>query len=489
MANVATSKVAFSGWKYKHYFTLSEIRGKNVYVKCTLCPGTKTLSTSLSSNSNLMKHLQSAHSTTALVVANPIRETATAVACSGDNDDDEATPQKQTKLDFAAQQRMTRAELNALIAGYVVENMLPLSTVDSKSFRALLTKIPARAGVSLPCRKTFSKYIDDEYIKMNSNLKTSFEQLEYLSTTADIWTAHNKSYLGVTAHWISPSNVERKKAALACRRFKGRHTHDAIASELDSIHSSYGISHKITSTVTDNGTNFVKAFKRYQPVDDSESEEEDEDEVTFTNVDAALQANEEEDEDVVITLHPHQRCASHTLNLISCTDIDKWLLSKPETKAVYRSSTAKCTALWNKASRSTVAAETVDKVISRKLLVPCSTRWNSFYDALARISDIPIVELNTISSRFTLPAITEREHLFIKEYCTVMKPLTVALDILQGEDNCFYGTLLPTLETLITKTHDLRSGLQILKDLPDAVIHVRIFNLNHLVHKYCILVW
>lgn len=54
-----------------------------------------------------------------------------------------------------------------------------------------------------------------------------------------------------------------------------------------------------------------------------------------------------------------------------------------------------------------------------------------------------------------------------------MKPLTVALDILQGEDNCFYGTLQPTLETLISKTLDLKSGLQILGDLPEAVVKVR----------------
>lgn len=123
----------------------------------------------------------------------------------------------------------------------------------------------------------------------------------------------------------------------------------------------------------------------------------------------------DDDDDVVNTLPPHQRCASHTLNLVSCTDVDKWILSTPATKAIYRSATTKCTALWNKASRSTVAAETVDDVIAKKLLVPCTTRWNSFYDALARICEIPIVELNTISSKFGLKAITEREHQFLKE--------------------------------------------------------------------------
>ena len=53
------SKVAFNNWKYRHYFSLLEIKGKNVYVSCTLCPGKKTLSTSATSNSNLIKHLTS----------------------------------------------------------------------------------------------------------------------------------------------------------------------------------------------------------------------------------------------------------------------------------------------------------------------------------------------------------------------------------------------------------------------------------------------
>lgn len=121
----------------------------------------------------------------------------------------------------------------------------------------------------------------------NENIKKIFEHVEYISTTADIWTAHNKSYLGMTAHWINPNGMERGKAVLACRRFKGCHLHDMIAIELDNIHSSYGMSHKITSTVTDNGSYFVKAFKRFQPV--QEDSEDDEDEVTFIDINDILQ--------------------------------------------------------------------------------------------------------------------------------------------------------------------------------------------------------
>ncbi|KAK0143398.1 hypothetical protein N1851_018469 [Merluccius polli] len=418
------SKISFNNWKYRHYFSLVEIKGKNVHATCTLCPGKTILSTSASSNSNLMKHLTSTHANMPLVAA------AATPSPNAASEGDGAALQKQTTLDFSGQQQvvmMTKAELNTLIARFAVD-MLPLSTVESEAFRYIIAKIPIRGGGRgvAPCRHTFAKFIDREYEQMNIELKKSFEELEYISTTADIWTVHNRSFMGVTAHWINPNNTEREKAALACRWFKGRHTYDAIAVVLDNIHSTYGITHK-------------EVFKRYQPQESDSEDDEDE------------------------------RCASHTLNLISCTDIDKWLLSKP-TKAIYRSATAKCTALWSKTSRSTVATETVDELVSKKLLVPCTTRWNSFYDALARISEISMVDLNTISSKLGLTAITEREHQFLKEYCTAMKPLTVALDILQGEDNCFYGTLLPMIETLILKTEALASDLQILRDLPDAIV-------------------
>jgi len=48
---------------------------------------------------------------------------------------------------------------------------------------------------------------------------------------------------------------------------------------------------------------------------------------------------------------------------------------------------------------------------------------------------------------------------------------TVALDILQGEDTCFYSTLLPTLEILMAKTHAVKNGLsKMTGELPDIIV-------------------
>lgn len=64
----------------------------------------------------------------------------------------------------------------------------------------------------MPCSKISVKYLDAE---MNKELKKCFEKLDFFSTTADICTAHNRSYIGVTAHWLDPHSLEWKKEASA----------------------------------------------------------------------------------------------------------------------------------------------------------------------------------------------------------------------------------------------------------------------------------
>lgn len=91
-------------------------------------------------------------------------------------------------------------------------------------------------------RKTFSSYLSRCYAVMESDLKRTFENMEFVSTTADIWSANNKGYLGMTAHWID-ENFKHEKAAIACKSVKGCHTYDLIAREFEQLHSNYGITH------------------------------------------------------------------------------------------------------------------------------------------------------------------------------------------------------------------------------------------------------
>jgi hypothetical protein len=44
-----------------------------------------------------------------------------------------------------------------------------------------------------------------------------------------------------------------------------------------------------------------------------------------------------------------------------------------------------------------------------------------------------------------LPCFEDVEFDFLDEYCQVLAPVAFALDRLQGEENCYYADLLPTL--------------------------------------------
>ena len=70
--------------------------------------------------------------------------------------------------------------------------------------------------------------------------------------------------MGVTCHWIDACTFEQRSVALACRRFVGSHTCDGVAQLIYVIHYELGLTHdKIVATISDNGSNFVKAFKEF----------------------------------------------------------------------------------------------------------------------------------------------------------------------------------------------------------------------------------
>ena len=67
--------------------------------------------------------------------------------------------------------------------------------------------------------------------------------------------------MGVTYHWIDACTVA---LGLACRRFVGSHTCDGVAQLICVIHYELGLTHdKIVATISDNGSNFVKAFNEF----------------------------------------------------------------------------------------------------------------------------------------------------------------------------------------------------------------------------------
>ena len=388
---------------------------------CTLCaPSQKTLSSARNTTSNLKKHLDTIHKATKLVEKEP----AATEKRSRDGTEDEGAPATKRQCTFSTKPAISPVKLRSLMSEYIVEDMLPLSTVDSPAFRKLIGGV---YSTQIPGRKALTLHLDKVFVGMELKLKAALEKIDFVCTTADVWKACNRGFFGMTVHWIDPSTLQRCKAAISCTRLMGHNTYDVLAGMIDSIHRRFDLCGKVTATITDNGSNFVKAFKMFsvdhtpsstseEVIEQEGDDDQDEKEATFENVCDVLTLNPEGDDDytqVEYELPPHERCAAHTLNLVASSDVDKSLSSSSLSKNIYRSSFSKCASLWNKASRSTVASDHVEATLKRKLTVPSSTRWNSHYDAVSRITENTLDELNTLCLKLELRCFTEKELTFL----------------------------------------------------------------------------
>lgn len=171
---------------------------------------------------------------------------------------------------------------------------------------------------------------------------------------------------------------------------------------------------------------------------------------------------------------PHHRSSSHTLNLIASHDTAA-ADSDLSHKRLSCSALAKCSALWNKASRSTAHADLVSEKWKVCLIVPNATRWNSFYNAVDKIQQVidsnPEDVITAVFVALDVPTFRANDLAFIKEYCCVMQPLANALDILQAELKCFFGYILPSLTSLRCKLTAMKPNLKIAGPLVDAILH------------------
>jgi hypothetical protein len=249
----------------------------------------------------------------------------------------------------------------------------------------------------------------------------------------------------------------RHSAALACRRLRGAHTYDVLAESLNDVYTEYNLStSNIVGCVTDNGSNFTKAFREFgiviiqqsdeDSIDDDEAEDFASGDLTFESVDQILNG-ESSDAAPGIILPPHHPCSSHTFSLLAVTDISKILAENTALKRIHNSTMAKCSSLWNSAGRSLKSYEALERIAHRTLVRPCPTRWNSLYDALKVLQSLR-PQLKAICEAVGVPAFKDMELNFIDEYVEILAPISVALDKLQGQSNesmAFMGILMPTV--------------------------------------------
>lgn len=375
------------------------------------------------------------------------------------------TPPPLKQATLSSTSAITQSKVNSLVLEFIIADVQPFSLVENASFREMIAGISG--GRTHMCRKTLMQRIERGFQNMKEAITETLQDVQTVCTTADIWTAHHRSFMGITCHWIEPETLDRKSAALACERIRGRHTYDVIAAKVSQIHAEFQIQGKVSATVTDNGSNFVKAFNEYGGCEMND-EMDSTDDVQFADVSAVLQ-EEQEEEELNFFLPPHHRCAAHTLNLIATTDLDK-AASQGVSRKLYRSAMSKCAAIWNKAHRSSGAADAIEEIAQMRCLVPSVTRWSSEYHAIEKLMSLTESQLNGICDQLKLAKLHPQETMFLKEYTAILKPLAYSINLLQGEKNCYFGYIVPTILSLKAKLAEKLTQVQFSAHILSAVI-------------------
>lgn len=247
------------------------------------------------------------------------------------------------------------------------------------------------------CRQTLTSRIESSFKEGKDVAINKLGIIDDICTTSDCWTSRGRSFIGTTGHWMEPKpglyiyiyilyfktrlyyfyfylgvGIVRQSICLGIKRVTGRHTFDVIGKKIESIHQDFGIDDKVRITVTDSGSNFLKAFRVFGPdrkivsgsaekvteIDEESGYEESGSYLEeFVEISSILDAGNKVYEDGEMSRLPmHRKCACHLLNLIATSDA-KEAQEDANFKRNYRSVFAKLKALFNKQGRSGQASE------------------------------------------------------------------------------------------------------------------------------------
>ena len=197
-------------------------------------------------------------------------------------------------------------------------------------------------------------------------------------------------------------------------------------------------------------------------VDDFDDGSDDADLVEIREINEVFEGIEDELSQY-ITLPKHRRCASHTFNLVATADLKN--IPGWSHKNSFKKTLDKAQNLWRKQNMSSSVSLRIREELGHKLPYPTKIRWNSLFDSMEVLNKIFIDEDKTKMRRLqnimeTTPGLqpfTPIEFDLIKEYCEVMTPVAMALDVLRGEEYAYTGGLLPTIYSVQSILRSLKT--------------------------------
>ena len=229
---------------------------------------------------------------------------------------------QQTKLPYVSSVKYSatnprQVQATDALISLVAEAMLPLSIVEMPAFNHFAQMLDPQFLV--PSRKHLSyTLLESKNKAIIAKVKDFLHQAKSVALKLDLWSNRQmRGFIGITCHFINDS-WSMQSIMLCCKRFRGQHTAENIAQYYEEMISTFNIVGKVTTVVTDNASNVVKAF--HLPGFANTADDDD---------DEASSSDEDDDDSIIIpdedsldgsdsSLSPynfiidHEPCFAHT---------------------------------------------------------------------------------------------------------------------------------------------------------------------------------
>ncbi|CAG9782307.1 unnamed protein product [Diatraea saccharalis] len=296
-----------------------------------------------------------------------------------------------------------RAEiLDEQLITMIAREYHPLKLVEDVEFKKFVGMLCP--GYTLPTRKTLSESLLPKlYEKVLEATKKKIEKAEAVCLATDGWTSiNNDSFIAVMAHFLSDQQrtLKMESVLLGCIEYNARHTSSNLCQFLKNMAVEWDIQNKITAVATDNAANITAAVR----------------------------------EGEWRQIH----CFAHTVNLCVQAAIKQIAPTIAKAKAVVE--------YFKRSSHAQAKLREMQKQLELpplKLKQDVSTRWNSTFDMISRLTEIKTAVITTLALLSPQHALDENDWSLMEHAIPILKVFADITTEISAEKNVTLSKVIP----------------------------------------------
>jgi len=321
-------------------------------------------------------------------------------------------------------------QITRQIVDCIVEDLLPMSFVEGSGFRKLMTTVAP--NYPLANADYYAELVKNRYLDLVARIQEKLVKAQWINVTTEMWTlASQRTYFGLTAHYLTEDGALQTCLLDSIELSVEENTAKALAEVIEKRFVFWKLkakdgSLKVYAGVCDNSSNMIKALN---------------DHLKLPLVIGSL-------------THTINQCIMKAFKMCRVNA----LIAKTKQVVEHFCNSSEATQQLRDSQR----ANKIEEPDIRELMQDVPSRWVTTYQMIQRIlelQDYVNAILNASKRRNVVDLVLSEDDLFqLKELSTVLQPLNLAMQMIDGEMHCSMSIVMPLLRKMLDKLLVVKNG-------------------------------